>query len=72
MAARRKFGLTPHRPAIAACFSAAAGSGQRAERIAVYTEFRAQYDAKKYAEAQPLAERLVELTEAQYGPKSCR
>ncbi len=38
-----------------------------AERIAVYKEFRAQYDAKKYAEAQPLAERLVELTEEQYG-----
>ena len=33
----------------------------------MYREFRAQYDAKKYAEAQPLAERLVELTEAQYG-----
>ena len=38
-----------------------------ADRIAVYKEFRAQFDAKKYAEAQPLAERLVELTEEQYG-----
>ena len=38
-----------------------------ADRIAVYKEFRAQYDAKKYAEAQPLAERLVALTEEQYG-----
>ncbi len=34
-----------------------------AERIAVYKDFRAQFDAKKYAEAQPLAERLVALTE---------
>src|SRR5688572_16088218 len=38
-----------------------------ADRIAVYQEFRAQFDAKKYAEAQPLAERLVALTEEQYG-----
>src|SRR6187551_1591458 len=38
-----------------------------ADRIAVYKEFRAQYDAGKYAEAQPLAERLVALTEEQYG-----
>jgi tetratricopeptide (TPR) repeat protein len=37
------------------------------DRIAVYKEFRAQYDARKYAEAQPLAERLVALTEEQYG-----
>jgi tetratricopeptide (TPR) repeat protein len=37
------------------------------ERIAVYKDFRAQFDARKYAEAQPLAERLVALTEEQYG-----
>jgi tetratricopeptide (TPR) repeat protein len=38
-----------------------------ADRIAVYKDFRAQFDAGKYAEAQPLAERLVALTEEQYG-----
>ncbi len=38
-----------------------------AERIAVYQEFRAQFDARQYAEAQPLAEQLVALTEEQYG-----
>lgn len=38
-----------------------------AERIATYKEFRAQFDAKQYAAAQPLAERLVQLTEEQYG-----
>ena len=37
------------------------------DRVAVYKEFRAQFDAGKYAEAQPLAERLVALTEEQYG-----
>lgn len=37
------------------------------DRVAVYKEFRVQFDAKKYAEAQPLAERLVALTEEQYG-----
>ena len=38
-----------------------------AERIATYKEFRTQFDAKQYAAAQPLAERLVRLTEEQYG-----
>jgi len=38
-----------------------------ADRVAVYREFRAQFDAKQYAAAQPLAERLVQLTEEQYG-----
>lgn len=38
-----------------------------ADRIAVYKEFRAQFDAKQYAAAQPLAEKLVKLTEEQYG-----
>jgi tetratricopeptide (TPR) repeat protein len=37
------------------------------DRIAVYKEFRTQFDARKYTEAQPLAERLVALTEEQYG-----
>src|SRR6188768_1910409 len=68
MAARRKFGwLMPTALAIAVAFPLAALAVSDTERIAVYREFRAQYDAKKYAEAQPLAERLVELTEAQYG-----
>ena len=68
MAARRKFGwLMPTFLVIAVAFPLAALAVSDAERIAVYKEFRAQYDAKKYAEAQPLAERLVELTEAQYG-----
>jgi tetratricopeptide (TPR) repeat protein len=38
-----------------------------ADRIAVYKEFRTQFDAKQYAAAQPLAERLVQLTEEQFG-----
>lgn len=38
-----------------------------ADRIAVYKEFRVQFDSKQYAAAQPLAERLVQLTEEQYG-----
>ncbi len=39
------------------------------ERIAVYKDFRAQFDSRQYAAAQPLAERLVQLTEEQYGPE---
>ncbi len=38
-----------------------------AERVAVYKDFRSQYDARQYAAAQPLAERLVLLTEEQFG-----
>ena len=68
MAARRKFGwLIPTALALVVTFPLAALAVSDADRIAVYREFRLQYDAKKYAEAQPLAERLVELTEAQYG-----
>ena len=39
------------------------------ERIAVYKEFRTQFDSRQYAAAQPLAERLVKLTEEQFGPE---
>jgi tetratricopeptide (TPR) repeat protein len=68
MCARKKTGwLKPIALAIVVAFPLAALAVSDAERIAVYKEFRVQYDAKKYAEAQPLAERLVELTEAQYG-----
>ena len=38
-----------------------------ADRLAVYKEFRTQYDAKQYAAAKPLAEKLVQLTAEQYG-----
>jgi tetratricopeptide (TPR) repeat protein len=37
------------------------------DRVAVYKEFRTQFDARQYAAAQPLAERLVQLTEEQFG-----
>jgi len=40
-----------------------------ADRLAVYKEFRTQYDARQYAAARPLAEKLVKLTEEQYGPE---
>jgi len=68
MAARRKSGwLMPTALALVLAFPLSALAVSDADRIAVYKEFRVQFDAKKYAEAQPLAERLVELTEAQYG-----
>jgi tetratricopeptide (TPR) repeat protein len=68
MAARRKLGwLTPTVLALAVMIPLSAIAVTDADRMAVYREFRAQYDAKKYADAQPLAERLVQLTEAQYG-----
>jgi len=39
-----------------------------ADRVQVYHEFRAEFDARRYPEALPLAEKLVTLTEEQYGP----
>ena len=57
--------------AVLACFTclraAPAHAVTDADRLAVYKEFRSQFDARKYAEAQPLAQRLVALTEEQYG-----
>jgi tetratricopeptide (TPR) repeat protein len=40
-----------------------------AERREVYREFLSHFNAKQYAEAQPLAEKLVTMTETQYGPE---
>ena len=69
MAADKSFGwLTATTLSFALCLQAQpAFAVSDSERIAVYKEFRLQFDARKYAEAQPLAERLVELTEVQYG-----
>jgi len=38
-----------------------------ADRVAVYRDFRTQFDARQYDAARPLAEKLVKLTEEQYG-----
>jgi len=38
-----------------------------AQRVAVYQEFRSAFDARRYPDALPLAEKLVALTEEQYG-----
>lgn len=40
-----------------------------ADRLAVYKEFRTHFDARQYEAARPLAEKLVQLTEEQYGPE---
>jgi tetratricopeptide (TPR) repeat protein len=64
--AARKF--LPWLSAAAMFFSASqALAVTDADRIAVYRDFLTQYQAKKYADAQPLAEKLVALTEEQYG-----
>ena len=38
-----------------------------AERVALYREYRAAFDAHRYPDALPLAEKLVALTQEQYG-----
>jgi tetratricopeptide (TPR) repeat protein len=40
-----------------------------ADRLAVYRDFRTAFDAHHYPDALPLAEKLVALTEEQYGAK---
>ncbi|HEU4778640.1 MAG TPA: tetratricopeptide repeat protein [Steroidobacteraceae bacterium] len=69
MAADKSLGwLTATALSFASCLLATpAFAVSDSERVAVYKQFREQFDAKKYAEAQPLAERLVALTEEQYG-----
>jgi tetratricopeptide (TPR) repeat protein len=44
-----------------------AGAVTDADRLQVYRDFRVAFDAKRYADAQPLAHRLVAMTEEQYG-----
>jgi hypothetical protein len=38
-----------------------------ADRVQVYHDFRTEFDAHRYREALPLAQKLVSMTEAQYG-----
>jgi tetratricopeptide (TPR) repeat protein len=45
----------------------ALGAVTDAERQQAYKEFRTLFDAKKYAEALPVAEKIVSMTEEQYG-----
>jgi tetratricopeptide (TPR) repeat protein len=53
---------------LAACLlSASAAAVTDADRVQIYHEFRAVFDSHGYKEALPLAEKLVSLTEEQYG-----
>src|SRR5690348_17983583 len=53
--------------ALAVSVSAAAVTDT--ERLGVYLQFRAAFDARQYQDALPLAQKLVSLTEEQYGTK---
>ncbi len=63
----RKYGLL-----LAVAFATASGAQAitDADRTTVYREFRTHFDARRYQEALPVAQRLVQLSEEQYGPKS--
>jgi tetratricopeptide (TPR) repeat protein len=52
---------------LAAAIQLAAAAVTDADRTKVYQSFRTQFDARHYQEALPIAERLVTLTEEQYG-----
>jgi TonB family protein len=45
----------------------AVGGVTDADRVQVYSEFRAAFDGHRYQDALPLAEKLVAMTEEQYG-----
>ena len=47
---------------------AARAAATDAERHETYKTFRADFDAGRFTAALPIAQRLVEMTEAQYGP----
>ncbi len=53
--------------ALAAAVQLAGAAVSDADRTQVYQSFRTQFDARHYQEALPIAERLVSLTEEQYG-----
>ena len=64
----RKASLIWIAPMFAAWVSAqAASTVTDADRQKAYKEFRELFDARKYSEALPVAEKIVEMTEAQYG-----
>jgi tetratricopeptide (TPR) repeat protein len=48
-------------------FAASAEAVTDADRVQVYHDFRMAFDARQYKDALPLAEKLVSLTEEQYG-----
>jgi hypothetical protein len=52
---------------VAAWVALPAAAVTDADRIEANRQFREAFDAKRYAEALPLAQRVVELTEEQYG-----
>jgi tetratricopeptide (TPR) repeat protein len=59
--------LLPALMAVTLLAPAAALAVSDAERLAVYHDFRAAFDAHHYPDALPLARKLVALTEEQYG-----
>jgi len=68
MSTRSSFGLLGAAAlAVSLCLSAPASAVTDADRVAVYKEFRTQFDARQYIAAKPLAEKLVQLTQEQYG-----
>lgn len=52
---------------LCATVSSTVGAVTDSERVALHAEFRTLFDAAKYAEALPVAERVVALSEEQYG-----
>lgn len=55
--------------AIAVLAASVAGAVTDADRVQVYHDFRAAFDARRYQDALPLAEKLVSMTEEQYGAR---
>jgi TonB family protein len=52
---------------VGAVLAGSASALTDADRVQVYHEFRAAFDARQYKEALPIAQKLVSMTEEQYG-----
>jgi tetratricopeptide (TPR) repeat protein len=52
---------------VASALTSSVAAVTDADRVQVYRDFRTAFDARRYKEAMPLAEKLVSMTEEQYG-----
>lgn len=68
----RKFILGVAAAALTAGLAPSSAAVTDADRTSVYREFRSFFDAQRYVEALPVAERLVQLTEEQYGAEDAK
>lgn len=63
----KPFGTLPHRLALGLLFVTTVVPATASERSDAYQQFRADFAARRFTEALPAAQKVVDLTEKQYG-----